>query len=170
MRSLDRWLGGCLRSSWIREYGLFTSGSNAYLLPQTVINCIRTIYLLTSAYPSILSGTNASTLLPYLKNASTVWAGPHFFFFLNHRVLLGRGIGHFWLPPQDIQSNYPSYAEDSRKIWAGASSNFAADDNQAFCWRCSGLCFGSIMSVLHLNVLFSSYRKLSHVCVLLCNI
>ncbi|KAF8158512.1 hypothetical protein B0H34DRAFT_797892 [Crassisporium funariophilum] len=37
----------------------------------TVINCIRTIYLLTSAYPSILSGTNASTLLPYLKNAST---------------------------------------------------------------------------------------------------
>ena len=39
---------------------------------QTVINCIRTIYLLTSAYPSILSGTNASTLLPYLKNANSV--------------------------------------------------------------------------------------------------
>lgn len=39
---------------------------------QTVINCIRTIYLLTSAYPSILSGTSASTLLPYLKNATTV--------------------------------------------------------------------------------------------------
>ncbi|EDR13190.1 uncharacterized protein LACBIDRAFT_292430 [Laccaria bicolor S238N-H82] len=37
----------------------------------TVINCIRTIYLFTSAYPSILSGSNASTLLPYLKNAST---------------------------------------------------------------------------------------------------
>ncbi|KDR82399.1 hypothetical protein GALMADRAFT_220397 [Galerina marginata CBS 339.88] len=37
----------------------------------TVINCIRTIYLLTSAYPSVLSGTNASTLLPYLKNATT---------------------------------------------------------------------------------------------------
>ncbi|PPQ86325.1 hypothetical protein CVT25_005626 [Psilocybe cyanescens] len=37
----------------------------------TVINCIRTIYLLTSAYPSILSGTSASTLLPYLKNATT---------------------------------------------------------------------------------------------------
>jgi cohesin loading factor subunit SCC2 len=46
--------------------------STLMLLPQTVINCIRTIYLLTSAYPSILSGTNASTLLPYLKNASTV--------------------------------------------------------------------------------------------------
>ncbi|KAF9046656.1 hypothetical protein BJ165DRAFT_1369666 [Panaeolus papilionaceus] len=37
----------------------------------TVINCIRTIYLLTSAYPSILSGANASTLLPYLKNATS---------------------------------------------------------------------------------------------------
>ncbi|KAI0292379.1 sister chromatid cohesion C-terminus-domain-containing protein [Russula brevipes] len=35
----------------------------------TVINCIRTIYLLSSAYPAILSGSNASTLLPYLKNA-----------------------------------------------------------------------------------------------------
>ncbi|KAF9457433.1 hypothetical protein BDZ94DRAFT_1326256 [Collybia nuda] len=37
----------------------------------TVINCIRTIYLFTSAYPAILSGPNASTLLPYLKNATT---------------------------------------------------------------------------------------------------
>ncbi|PFH53278.1 hypothetical protein AMATHDRAFT_73479 [Amanita thiersii Skay4041] len=37
----------------------------------TVINCIRTIYLFTSAHPSILSGTSASTLLPYLKVAST---------------------------------------------------------------------------------------------------
>ncbi|KAF8879492.1 hypothetical protein BD779DRAFT_1551796 [Infundibulicybe gibba] len=37
----------------------------------TVINCIRTIYLFTSAYPAILSGVHASTLLPYLKNATT---------------------------------------------------------------------------------------------------
>ncbi|KAF5374102.1 hypothetical protein D9615_008832 [Tricholomella constricta] len=37
----------------------------------TVINCIRTIHLFTSAYPAILSGSNASTLLPYLKNATT---------------------------------------------------------------------------------------------------
>ncbi|KAG5653655.1 hypothetical protein H0H81_011615 [Sphagnurus paluster] len=37
----------------------------------TVINCIRTIHLFTSAYPEILSGSNASTLLPYLKNATT---------------------------------------------------------------------------------------------------
>jgi cohesin loading factor subunit SCC2 len=38
---------------------------------QTVTNCIRTIHLFTSAYPAILSGSNASTLLPYLKNATT---------------------------------------------------------------------------------------------------
>ena len=50
-----------------------------FLFSQTVINCIRTIYLLTSAYPSILSGTNASTLLPYLKNASTVWTSSQCF-------------------------------------------------------------------------------------------
>jgi cohesin loading factor subunit SCC2 len=37
----------------------------------TVINCIRTIYLLSSAYPAILSGSNAFTLLPYLKNATS---------------------------------------------------------------------------------------------------
>ncbi|KAI0051083.1 hypothetical protein FA95DRAFT_1554896 [Auriscalpium vulgare] len=37
----------------------------------TVVNCIRTIHLFTSAYPPVLSGTNASTLLPYLKNATS---------------------------------------------------------------------------------------------------
>ncbi|KAI0290109.1 hypothetical protein B0F90DRAFT_1654815 [Multifurca ochricompacta] len=37
----------------------------------TVINCIRTIYLFSSAYPAIVSGSNASTLLPYLKNATS---------------------------------------------------------------------------------------------------
>ncbi|THH14012.1 hypothetical protein EW146_g6273 [Bondarzewia mesenterica] len=37
----------------------------------TVINCIRTIYLFTMAYPTVLSGSNATTLLPYLKNSST---------------------------------------------------------------------------------------------------
>ncbi|TFK52693.1 hypothetical protein OE88DRAFT_1628274 [Heliocybe sulcata] len=37
----------------------------------SVVNCVRTIYLFTSAYPSVLSGAHASTLLPYLKNAAT---------------------------------------------------------------------------------------------------
>ncbi|KAJ7465273.1 hypothetical protein FB451DRAFT_1263153 [Mycena latifolia] len=37
----------------------------------TVINCVRTIYLFTASYPAILSGSNASTLLPYLKNGTT---------------------------------------------------------------------------------------------------
>ncbi|KAJ7600473.1 hypothetical protein C8J56DRAFT_910344 [Mycena floridula] len=37
----------------------------------TVINCIRTIYLFASAYPAVLTSSNASTLLPYLKSANT---------------------------------------------------------------------------------------------------
>ncbi|KAJ3525731.1 hypothetical protein NMY22_g10453 [Coprinellus aureogranulatus] len=37
----------------------------------TIINCIRTIYFLSAAYPPVLSGQKASTLLPYLKNATT---------------------------------------------------------------------------------------------------
>lgn len=37
-----------------------------------MVNCIRAIYLFTSAYPAVLSGSNASTLLPYLKNATNV--------------------------------------------------------------------------------------------------
>ncbi|KAF9806781.1 hypothetical protein IEO21_08541 [Rhodonia placenta] len=37
----------------------------------TVANCVRTIHLFASAYPAVLSGANASTLLPYLKNAAT---------------------------------------------------------------------------------------------------
>ncbi|KZT64240.1 hypothetical protein DAEQUDRAFT_747522 [Daedalea quercina L-15889] len=37
----------------------------------TVVNCVRTIHLFTSAYPAVLSGFNAATLLPYLKNATT---------------------------------------------------------------------------------------------------
>ncbi|KAI0643094.1 hypothetical protein C8Q79DRAFT_1002826 [Trametes meyenii] len=37
----------------------------------TVLNCVQTIYLFTSAYPAVLSGANAATLLPYLKNATT---------------------------------------------------------------------------------------------------
>ncbi|KAI1793228.1 hypothetical protein LXA43DRAFT_1124268 [Ganoderma leucocontextum] len=37
----------------------------------TVLNCVQTIYLFTSAYPAVLSGSNAATLLPYLKNATT---------------------------------------------------------------------------------------------------
>ncbi|KAG6336273.1 hypothetical protein ID866_2827 [Astraeus odoratus] len=34
----------------------------------TVQSCVRTLYLFATAYPSVLSGSNASTLLPYLKN------------------------------------------------------------------------------------------------------
>ncbi|KAG6372819.1 sister chromatid cohesion C-terminus-domain-containing protein [Boletus reticuloceps] len=38
---------------------------------QTVQSCIRMLYLFATAYPSVLSGSNASTLLPYLKNPAS---------------------------------------------------------------------------------------------------
>lgn len=39
---------------------------------QSVVNCIKTVYLFAAAYPAIISGPKASTLLPYLKNPTTV--------------------------------------------------------------------------------------------------
>ncbi|KAF9059568.1 hypothetical protein BDP27DRAFT_1341215 [Rhodocollybia butyracea] len=36
----------------------------------TVVNCIRTINLIASAYPMVIGSQNALTLLPYLKNPS----------------------------------------------------------------------------------------------------
>ena len=41
----------------------------------TVVNCIKTIYLFASAHPPIISTHQATTLLPYLKNATTVGLG-----------------------------------------------------------------------------------------------
>lgn len=38
----------------------------------TVVNCIKTIYLFVSAHPPIISTQQAATLLPYLKNSTTV--------------------------------------------------------------------------------------------------
>lgn len=37
----------------------------------TVQSCVRTLYLFATAFPSVLSGSNASTLLPYLKNPAS---------------------------------------------------------------------------------------------------
>ncbi|KAG8214779.1 hypothetical protein J3R82DRAFT_9915 [Butyriboletus roseoflavus] len=37
----------------------------------TVQSCIRTLYLFATAYPSVLSGSKAFTLLPYLKNPAS---------------------------------------------------------------------------------------------------
>lgn len=39
---------------------------------QNVLTCIKTVQLLAMAQPSIISSTKASTLLPYLKNSTTV--------------------------------------------------------------------------------------------------
>ncbi|KZS93606.1 hypothetical protein SISNIDRAFT_485224 [Sistotremastrum niveocremeum HHB9708] len=38
---------------------------------QNIVASIKTIYVFSSAYPAIISGSKATTLIPYLKNAST---------------------------------------------------------------------------------------------------
>ena len=50
----------------------FINGVLSLFVFQTVQSCIRTLYLFATAYPSVLSGSNASTLLPYLKNPASV--------------------------------------------------------------------------------------------------
>jgi cohesin loading factor subunit SCC2 len=39
---------------------------------QNVVNCIKTIYILTTTDPSMLSPSQATMLLPYLKSATGV--------------------------------------------------------------------------------------------------
>jgi len=39
---------------------------------QDPLGCIRSILVLTTAYPGVLSVKNASTLLPYLRSTGTV--------------------------------------------------------------------------------------------------
>jgi cohesin loading factor subunit SCC2 len=58
--------------------GLLHLKALAYNASQTIVNCVRTIYLFSVAYPAVLSGSNASILLPYLRNATTVRASDAF--------------------------------------------------------------------------------------------
>ncbi|KAH8077046.1 hypothetical protein BXZ70DRAFT_709469 [Cristinia sonorae] len=60
-----------LRYSEICEALIDGLVDNSELPGFTVVNCIRTIHLFTAAYPAVLSASHASTLLPYLKNATT---------------------------------------------------------------------------------------------------
>ncbi|KAL1743690.1 sister chromatid cohesion C-terminus-domain-containing protein [Schizophyllum fasciatum] len=43
---------------------------NSELPGFTVLNCVKTVYLFTSACPTILTADHGATLLPYLKNAT----------------------------------------------------------------------------------------------------
>ncbi|KAH7925870.1 hypothetical protein BV22DRAFT_1088167 [Leucogyrophana mollusca] len=69
----DRAEATSLRASYVEICETLIDGLvDASDLPDfTVHGCIRTIYLFTTAYPSVLSGSNASTLLPYLKNPTS---------------------------------------------------------------------------------------------------
>jgi cohesin loading factor subunit SCC2 len=63
---------------FVGVHAVFIGVPQAQEFYQTVINCVRTIYHLTSAHPAVLSDSSASILLPYLKNATTVSHSPNF--------------------------------------------------------------------------------------------
>ena len=96
---------------------------------QTVINCIRTIYLLTSAYPSILSGTNASTLLPYLKNANSVSTTRLDQLTEPNRFAEGRRTVDLGLSAENIQSVYSSHAQNGGEVRPRAAGCASTDDH-----------------------------------------
>lgn len=99
---------------------------------QTVVNCVRTIHLFTSAYPAVLSGMNAATLLPYLKNATTVRSPvvSRELSALMQRV--AGGTSHFRLSTSYFPSHDTLHAEDRSEVWSGASVGSAAYDHQTF--------------------------------------
>ena len=81
----------CRYATWFLYLSKIFSGNqngyNASDLPRFVSGCIdtaklcvnvlpKTIHLFGAAYPPFLSSSNASALLPYLKNASSV-SDPH---------------------------------------------------------------------------------------------
>ena len=106
---------------------------------QTVVNCVRTIHLFTLAYPAVLSGMNAATLLPYLKNATTVC---HLVVSQSLSALTqcqAGGTDHFRLPASYLPSHNTFHAEDCSEIWSRATISSAAHDHQAFpCLRTLG--------------------------------
>jgi hypothetical protein len=108
-----------------------------FVVHQTVINCIRTIYHFTSAYPSVLSGSNASILLPYLKNPTTV---RNLQLFTAFDVLtfpcIGRRASDVRLPIKNLQSLYSFPAENCGQVWARIAAGSSTYDHQTLDgWR-----------------------------------
>ena len=101
------------------------------ILLQTVLNCVQTIYLFTSAYPAVLSGSNAATLLPYLKNATTVSLFNSHVIRTNSFSLPAGGTSYLRLSTPDLPSVYTTHAQDCREVWAGVAVGSSTYDSQA---------------------------------------
>ena len=103
-------------------------GSSHY--SQTVLNCVKTIYLFTSACPTILTADNGATLLPYLKNATGVSGHSESPRLLAHR-LAGGGICDIRTCSQDSSRVCAAHAQDGGQVRPGPASNTTADGHQA---------------------------------------
>lgn len=93
-------------------------------------SCVQTIYLFTSAYPAVISGSNAATLLPYLKNATTV---SKFAFPLTYKlmVFLVRGADDLRLPFTNLPSFDPPHAQNGGQVRTRAAAGTATNDSKA---------------------------------------
>lgn len=66
---IDTLVDGRAATSFVREV-IVTLTSLIFL--QSVLSCVKAVQIFVDARPSIISSTKAASLLPYLKNASTV--------------------------------------------------------------------------------------------------
>lgn len=99
---------------------------------QTVLNCVQTIYLFTSAYPAVLSGSNAATLLPYLKNATTVILLLRIVRVRSaYHAFVGGGADDFRLHTAHLPSFYPTHAQDCRQVWTRVTTSSSTYDIEA---------------------------------------
>jgi cohesin loading factor subunit SCC2 len=68
---IDTLVDGRAATGFVRERLLFLS-LIVLTFPQSVLSCVKAVQIFVDAKPSIISSTKAASLLPYLKNASTV--------------------------------------------------------------------------------------------------
>lgn len=112
------------------------------LIPsQSIVTCVKTIYVLTSTDPSILSTAKATILLPFLKSATTVRL------FGYARVVLtgaGRGTSHLRVSPQNLPLGGRCDAQVDGKVLQGPPDRAHPDDQQTAsrqrCSSASSLC------------------------------
>lgn len=97
---------------------------------KSVTNCVRTIHVFVSAYPSVISGPNAATLLPYLRNPTTVRLSLLHHAFFPDVLLVGGRAGDIRLSIENIPAVCSTHAKDSGEIWARAANVSPAYDSQ----------------------------------------
>lgn len=79
---IDTLVDGRAATGFVRKAFYFSS-LIVLTFTQSVLSCVKAVQIFVDAKPSIISSTKAASLLPYLKNASTVgFSEPQSFKFL----------------------------------------------------------------------------------------